>query len=339
MSYSKIGFSKGQTLTAANMNHIEGGVASAHDALSSHTTDGAAHNDIRLFIEGLATRLNALADSDDTTLDQLSEIVAYIKSNKTLIDAITTSKVSVVDIVDNLTTNVSNKPLSAAQGVALKALIDAIVVPTKFSQLENDSGYLTESDKADIVQTVIDSIGVPVYGFVDDDNNIVLIGELSEDTYYIKYEMDDGSVVDIGELSLITEPTYTNFAEPTSDDWLTGYRLSTDINGKSAVTGAIATNKITVQTNDIVYVEGINFTDDNNRQATVNTNNTGGIARASQIADAWVTSGFVKDVTYDNNTFQFTNLYTAETQWRFSGLATGTNEDVIIKIKRNGEWL
>ena len=28
------------------------------------------------------------------------------------------------DIVDNLTTNVSNKPLSAAQGVALKALID-----------------------------------------------------------------------------------------------------------------------------------------------------------------------------------------------------------------------
>ena len=29
------------------------------------------------------------------------------------------------DIVDNLTTNVSNKPLSAAQGVALKTMLDA----------------------------------------------------------------------------------------------------------------------------------------------------------------------------------------------------------------------
>ena len=72
--------------------------------------------------------LNALADSDDTTLDQMSEVVAYIKSNKSLIDAITTSKVNVSDIIDNLTTNVSNKPLSAAQGVKLKALIDAITV-------------------------------------------------------------------------------------------------------------------------------------------------------------------------------------------------------------------
>ena len=52
--------------------------------------------------------------------------MAYIKSNKSLIDAITTSKMNVSDIIDNLTTNVSNKPLSAAQGVALKALIDAI---------------------------------------------------------------------------------------------------------------------------------------------------------------------------------------------------------------------
>ena len=98
--------------------------------VSAHNTAEAAHNDIRLLISGLTDRLNALADSDDTTLDQLSEVVAYIKSNRTLIEAITTSKVSVSDIIDNLTTNASNKPLSAAQGVALKALIDAITIPT-----------------------------------------------------------------------------------------------------------------------------------------------------------------------------------------------------------------
>ena len=56
----------------------------------------------------------------------MAEIVAYIKNNKTLIDNVTTSKVNVTDIINNLTTNVSNKPLSAAQGVALKALIDAL---------------------------------------------------------------------------------------------------------------------------------------------------------------------------------------------------------------------
>ena len=117
--------------------------------VSEHNTASNAHNDIRLLVQGLTERLNALADSDDTTLDQMSEVVAYIKSNKSLIDAITTSKVNVSDIIDNLTTNVSNKPLSAAQGVALKALIDAIVMPTKLSELENDSGYAKTTDIPD----------------------------------------------------------------------------------------------------------------------------------------------------------------------------------------------
>lgn len=93
-------------------------------AVDTHNSSELAHTDIRGLVNDLTIRLNTLADSDDETLDQLSEIVEYIKSNKGLIDGITTSKVSVVDIVNNLTTNVYNKPLSAAQGVALKELID-----------------------------------------------------------------------------------------------------------------------------------------------------------------------------------------------------------------------
>lgn len=104
-------------------------VTTSESKVSAHNTGADAHGDIRLLIQGLTDRLNTLADSDDTTLDQLSEVVSYIKSNRELISAITTDKVSVADIVDNLTTNVSNKPLSAAQGVALKALINAITVP------------------------------------------------------------------------------------------------------------------------------------------------------------------------------------------------------------------
>lgn len=104
-------------------------VTTSESKVAAHNTGTDTHSDIRLLIQGLSERLSAVADSDDTTLDQLSEIVAYIKSNRDLIASITTDKVSVADIVDNLTTNVANKPLSAAQGVALKALIDAITIP------------------------------------------------------------------------------------------------------------------------------------------------------------------------------------------------------------------
>ena len=104
-------------------------VTTSESKVAAHNSGTDTHSDIRGLIQGLTDRLNALADSDDTTLDQLSEVVAYIKSNRELIAAITTEKVSVADIIDNLTTNVSNKPLSAAQGVALKALIDAISIP------------------------------------------------------------------------------------------------------------------------------------------------------------------------------------------------------------------
>lgn len=116
----------------------------ANSAVSAHNTATDAHNDIRLLLEGLINRLNTLADSDDTTLDQMSELVAYIKSNKDLIDAITTSKVSVDDIVDNLTTNVANKPLSAAQGVVLKALIDEEITPAQIDAICGVNIYSAE---------------------------------------------------------------------------------------------------------------------------------------------------------------------------------------------------
>lgn len=134
-------------LSAADVGADASGTASS--AVGAHNTNTGAHNDIRDLISGLTTRLNTLANSDDTTLDQMSEIVAYIKNNKSLIDGVTTNKVNVSDIIDNLTTNTSNKPLSAAQGVVLKALIDAIVVPTKVSELTNDKGYLTSYTETD----------------------------------------------------------------------------------------------------------------------------------------------------------------------------------------------
>lgn len=95
-------------------------------AVANHNTSSTSHDDIRTLISTITTRLNTLSDSDDETLDQLSEIVAYIKNNKSLIDGITTSKVNVSDIIDNLTSIYTNKPLSAKQGKVVKDLIDAL---------------------------------------------------------------------------------------------------------------------------------------------------------------------------------------------------------------------
>ena len=139
----------------------------ASNLIGSHNSATDAHNDLRIELKALSDRLNAFFDSDDQTLDTTSEIVAYIKNNKTIIEAVTTSKVNVSDIVHNLSTNVSNKPLSAGMGVELKALIDGINIPTKLSQLQNDEGYLKEhQDISDKVNKTGLYIGVHTDGLL-----------------------------------------------------------------------------------------------------------------------------------------------------------------------------
>ena len=132
------------TLNASDVGADASGTAESK--VSTHNTSTDAHSDIRMLISGLSNRLNSLADSDDVTLDQFSEVVAYIKSNRDLISSITTSKVNVEDIIDNLTTNLADKPLSAAQGVALKELIDAISIP---------SDYIIAPTTAAVGQTIV----------------------------------------------------------------------------------------------------------------------------------------------------------------------------------------
>lgn len=99
-------------------------VGTAASAVSGHNVSVDAHNDIRLLISDLTTKLNNFLDSDDATLDELSELISAIRANAGTIEQLTSGKVNVSDIVDNLTTNASDRPLSAAQGVLLKGLID-----------------------------------------------------------------------------------------------------------------------------------------------------------------------------------------------------------------------
>lgn len=94
--------------------------------ISTHNTDTSSHNDIRALIADLSNKLNAFLDVDDATTDQLSEVLTLIENNKGTLESLTSSKVNVSDIVNNLTTNSTSKVLSAAQGVVIKGLIDAL---------------------------------------------------------------------------------------------------------------------------------------------------------------------------------------------------------------------
>lgn len=105
------------------------------------TKDGLA---IDVPITGLSSKLDELQgrltnflDSEDPQLDSLSEIIAYIQSNRSSIQDLVTDKVDVDSIVDNLTSTDASKVLSAKQGNSLKALIDAI--STSISNVDNTS--------------------------------------------------------------------------------------------------------------------------------------------------------------------------------------------------------
>lgn len=118
--------------------------STANEKVSAHNVAPEAHADIRSLITGLTERLDTLADSDDENLNQLSEIVSYIKNNKELIDALAANKVNASDIVNDLVTNETGKPLSAAMGVELKKLIDEMVA----SGAGNVDNKITEHNAA-----------------------------------------------------------------------------------------------------------------------------------------------------------------------------------------------
>lgn len=137
--------------------------AEAAGTVSTHNTNTEAHNDIRLELTRLSGIINDVLDSEDINLDELHEIVAYIKSNSALIAAITVSKVNVADIINNLTTNVTDKPLSAAQGVELnKNKLDASKLTEAINTALAEAKASGEFDGEDGVG--IDEVTINNYG-------------------------------------------------------------------------------------------------------------------------------------------------------------------------------
>lgn len=95
-----------------------GNLSTSYDNLKKiETALEAVKTDLAVFLSG---------EEDGGTIDRLSELIKAINENKGTIEALTSDKVNKADIVDGLTSTDADKPLSANQGRALKALIDAI---------------------------------------------------------------------------------------------------------------------------------------------------------------------------------------------------------------------
>ena len=100
-------------------------------------------------LKDMINTLNSMLTSDNTNLDTLQEIVDFVESNKTLIDSITTNKVNVGDVRNDLLSEDTNKPLSAKQGKVLKGLIDAlstIARTGKLSDVLEDENHRSVTD-------------------------------------------------------------------------------------------------------------------------------------------------------------------------------------------------
>lgn len=104
--------------------------------------------------------------------------------------------------------------------------------------------YWTETDKAELINSIKSSLslgiasdglvylfvdgnpvgtGIPqgqtaadVYGYIDENNTVILAGNLTDGTYSIKYEMDNGSTIDIGDLVLDTPEEEPEVPTPTN---------------------------------------------------------------------------------------------------------------------------
>lgn len=129
-------------LSSSQEKALENAINDVKNDTANNYTTKVEYNTHKSEFEDFVKNVNALLSSDDTTLDTLQEIVNYIKNNKDLLDGITVNKINYSDIVDNLQTALTNKVLSANQGVVLKQLIDEL----NNSKVDKESGKSLISD-------------------------------------------------------------------------------------------------------------------------------------------------------------------------------------------------
>ena len=223
--------------------------STVNNKITAHNTNETAHSDIRALIDGLSAQLEQFLDVDDTTVDQLSEVLTLIENNKGTLESLTTTKINVSDIVDNLTTSSATKVLSAKQGVAIKELIDAL-------QAEVDTNLATQTshinNKSNPHEVTLSQLGVTAtsgeLNYVSGVTSSIQTQLNSKSATGHKHAISD--VTDLQETLDSKQENITGAATTIAGANLTVNRaLLSDANGKVAVSAVTST--------ELGYLDGV----------------------------------------------------------------------------------
>lgn len=187
--------------------------------------------------------------------------------------------------------------------------------------------YWTEADQESIVQQVISALGTPVFGTVDENNNIILTGELVDGTYTLKYEDTDGNLTEIGTLvhGGGSTPTYTNLANPTSAEWQENKRMNSSGSVADASiygNGGAVTNFIPCKAGDVIRVKCLDI-------SHYYTNQNGETGRTTTFFYSNDKSTIVaKNVPADGNGWAYENDIWTYTVGTSLTTVSGSNSDI-----------
>ena len=320
----------------------------AASAVSAHNANNEAHPDIRLEIKAIREQLAAFLDVDEETLNELSELIARIVANQTSIEQLTTGKVSVADIINNLTTNAANKPLSAAQGVALKTLIDGL------SSGKLDASKLTEAINTALAQAKTsgefdgkDGTSVTVKSVTestaDGGSNVVVFSDGKTLTVKNGKTGSPGSDANVTKESIVNALGYTPMAASESE-WVQletpyedGYLLLNNGSKFTHSVGRVATVDISGCTK--VQVTGYQFVVSNGFTAVHFRNASGDLIKAyGGTADNKVYQAEL-DVPEGAVTMNINGKTTAQPNISASGLKVYSIMDTLEAIKPTGKKL